>query len=112
MDTDSQFVPCTAGNLTGVVYANGDVSVCENHPPLGNLRRQSFFEIWDSPAAEALRAQIKAKACHCTNEVFLWPSVVFQPLELARAALGAKIWKKPPSEEEYGRQPASVSFVA
>ncbi len=112
MDTDSQFVPCTAGNLTGVVYANGDVSVCENHPPLGNLRRQSFFEIWDSPAAEALRAQIKAKACHCTNEVFLWPSVVFQPFELARAALGAKIWKKPPSEEEYERRPAGVSFVA
>lgn len=112
IDTESQFVPCTAGNLTGVVYANGDVSVCENHPPLGNLRQQSFFEIWDSPAAEALRAQIKAKACHCTNEVFLWPSVVFQPLELARAAVGAKIWKKPPSEEQYERLAAGVSFVA
>ncbi len=50
-ETESQYVPCTAGNLTGVVYANGDVSVCENHPPLGNLRQQSFFEIWDSRAA-------------------------------------------------------------
>src|SRR5262249_25473341 len=33
IETNSQFVPCTAGNLTGVVYANGDVSMCENHPP-------------------------------------------------------------------------------
>lgn len=113
IDTESQFVPCTAGRLTGVVYANGDVSVCENHPPLGNLRQKSFFEIWDSPEAEALRAQIKAKACHCTNEVFLWPSVVFQPLELARAAVGAGVWKKPSSEEEYNRlNPAPASFAS
>ena len=112
MDTDSQFVPCTAGRLTGVVYANGDISVCENHPPLGNLRQKSFFEIWDSPEAEALRAQITAKACHCTNEVFLWPSVVFQPLELARAAVGAEVWRKPSSEEEYDRlHPAPASFA-
>ncbi len=26
-----QVVPCRAGTLNAVVYANGDVSVCENH---------------------------------------------------------------------------------
>jgi MoaA/NifB/PqqE/SkfB family radical SAM enzyme len=96
METDSQYVPCTAGNMTGVVYANGDVSVCENHPPLGNLRQQSFFEIWESDTAEDLRRRIRAKECHCTNEVFLWPSVVFQPVPLARALIGAKIWRSGP----------------
>ena len=101
METDRQYVPCTAGNLTGVVYANGDVSVCENHPPLGNLRQKSFFEIWDSPEAETLRASIRARECHCTTEVFLWPSVVFQPVQLARAAVGAKLWRAVPTEEEY-----------
>jgi MoaA/NifB/PqqE/SkfB family radical SAM enzyme len=85
IETSSQYVPCTAGNLTGVVYANGDVSVCESHPPLGNLRQKRFFEIWDSAEAQALRAQIQAKRCHCTNEVFLWPSIVFQPVQLAKA---------------------------
>lgn len=85
IETSSQYVPCTAGNLTGVVYANGDVSVCESHPPLGNLRQAGFFEIWDSPAANALRAQIEAKECYCTNEVFLWPSIVFQPMQLTKA---------------------------
>jgi MoaA/NifB/PqqE/SkfB family radical SAM enzyme len=103
METDTQYVPCTAGNLTGVVYANGDVSVCETHPPLGNLRKKSFFEIWDSPEARSLRASIRARECHCTTEVFLWPSVVFQPVQLARAAFGAKLWRGVPTEEEYQR---------
>jgi MoaA/NifB/PqqE/SkfB family radical SAM enzyme len=104
METDRQYVPCTAGNLTGVVYANGDVSVCENHPPLGNLRQKSFFEIWDSPEAQALRASIRARECHCTTEVFLWPSVVFQPVQLAKAAVGARLWRSVPTEEEYRRR--------
>ena len=90
IETSSQFIPCTAGNLTGVVYANGDVSVCESHNPLGNLRRNSFFEIWDSAEADALRAQIKAKQCYCTNEVFLWPSIVFQPVQITKALIGIK----------------------
>ena len=90
IESASQYVPCTAGNLTGVVYANGDVSVCESHPPLGNLRKKSFFEIWDSAEAQALRERIRAKQCHCTNEVFLWPSVVFQPMQLARALVASR----------------------
>ena len=90
IETCSQYVPCTAGKLTGVVYANGDVSVCESHPPLGNLRQKSFFEIWDSEEARSLRASIQAKQCYCTNEVFLWPSIVFQPLQLTRAVLGSQ----------------------
>jgi MoaA/NifB/PqqE/SkfB family radical SAM enzyme len=90
METCTQYVPCTAGNLTGVVYANGDISLCETHAPLGNLRQKSFFEIWDSEEANALRAQIKAKQCYCTNEVFLWPSIVFQPVQLTKAMLATK----------------------
>src|SRR6266446_3222660 len=90
VESASQYIPCTAGVLTGVVYANGDVSVCETHAPLGNLRQKGFFEIWDSDEAKALRARIKAKECYCTNEVFLWPSIVFQPVQLAKAAIGAK----------------------
>ena len=90
IETESQFIPCKAGVLTGVVYANGDVSVCEQHFPLGNLRNNSFFEIWDSEEATKLREQIRAKQCYCTNEVFLWSSIVFQPVQLTRAMIGAK----------------------
>src|SRR6185503_3096607 len=32
-----QVIPCMAGIISGVVYANGDVGVCEIHKPIGNL---------------------------------------------------------------------------
>ncbi len=102
IETDSQFVPCKAGILTGVIYANGDVSVCEQHFPLGNLREKSFFEIWDSPEAEKLRASIKAKKCFCTNEVFLWSSIVFQPIQLTRAIIGSKTARVTPNRAVAG----------
>lgn len=92
-----QVVPCRAGVITGVVYANGDVSVCELHEPLGNLRDKSFREIWNSDEAQKLRKSIEAKECWCTTEVFMWPSVVFQPASLARAMVGGKVWKRPPA---------------
>jgi len=63
--------------------------------PLGNLRKQSFWEIWSSEAATKLRNSIAAKQCHCTTEVFLWPSIVYQPPSLLRGMLGAKVWMKP-----------------
>jgi len=98
VETDSQYVPCTAGRLTGVVYANGDVSLCESHPPVGNLRRHSFREIWEGEAARDLRRRIRARECHCTNEVFLWPSVVFQPLPLLKALAGTRMARDGPGE--------------
>jgi MoaA/NifB/PqqE/SkfB family radical SAM enzyme len=93
----TQVVPCRAGVLSGVVYANGDVSMCENHEPIGNLRQQSFPEIWGSERARALRQSIRRKECHCTNEVFLWPSIVYQPMQLLGAILGAKPWRAAPA---------------
>jgi MoaA/NifB/PqqE/SkfB family radical SAM enzyme len=89
--SNSQFIPCQAGHLTGVVFSNGDVSLCETHAPIGNLRKNSFFEIWDSEEANQLRAKIRAKECFCTNEMFMWSSIVFQPVQLTRALIGSKL---------------------
>ena len=90
IEAEAQVVPCKAGILSAVVYANGDVSVCETHAPLGNLRQKSFRQIWESDEARRLRAEIAAKQCWCTNEVFMWPSIVFQPVQLARAFVGGR----------------------
>jgi MoaA/NifB/PqqE/SkfB family radical SAM enzyme len=109
-----QVVPCKAGILSGVVYANGDVAVCEAteaHPPLGNLREDSFAELWNSPAAHEQRRAIRAKACHCTNEVFLWPSLTFQPAQLARAMLGARVWRSPAPLTEDEREPVEAEAL-
>ncbi len=90
-----QVVPCRAGILSAVIHANGDVAVCEQHQPIGNLRKQSFRDIWHSETAKALRASIKARDCYCTNEIFMWPSITYQPRQLARALLGARPWREP-----------------
>jgi MoaA/NifB/PqqE/SkfB family radical SAM enzyme len=90
-----QVVPCRAGVLSGVVYANGDVSVCETHPPLGNIRQNSFREIWFSPRARQLRSSVAAGECYCTNEIFLWPSITFQPLHLVRALAASRTAVRP-----------------
>jgi MoaA/NifB/PqqE/SkfB family radical SAM enzyme len=95
-NAQAQVVPCRAGILTGVVYSNGDVSFCESHEPVGNLRDQPFPELWHSARAHALRRSIKAGDCTCTNEVFLWPSIVYQPMQLLRALIGAKPWRPAP----------------
>lgn len=89
-----QVVGCKAGVLNAVISANGDVSICELHEPLGNLRKQSFWEIWSSDAANALRASVARKECHCTTEVFLWPSIVFQPKHLLQGMAGGRVWER------------------
>jgi hypothetical protein len=95
INSETQVVPCRAGVLSAVVYANGDVSVCEIHKPLGNLRENSFFEIWNSPEAMELRESIARKDCWCTTEVFMWQSIVFQPQHLVKSILRSKAWEKP-----------------
>ena len=93
-----QVVPCRAGVLAAVVYSNGDVSLCETHPPIGNIRQKSFPEIWRSDEARRLRRSIAAKECHCTNEVFLWPSIVYQPVQLVKIMVQSKAWEKPAAQ--------------
>ena len=93
-ETERQVVPCRAGVLSAVVYANGDVGVCEQRPPIGNLREHTFMEIWRSHSTKGIRQSIRNKECFCTNEIFLWPSIVFQPAQLMKSMVGAKVWQK------------------
>lgn len=61
---------CPAGRLYCNIQPNGDVTPCmfmPNYPIAGNLRTQSFDEIWNSPAFEALRERrrLKGKCREC-----------------------------------------------
>jgi len=94
IERKTQVIPCRAGRICAVVYANGDVGVCELRRPLGNLRERSFWEIWSSETAWEVRRSIADKECHCSAEVFLWPSIVYQPLQLAHVMVSAKIWRR------------------
>ncbi len=117
LQRDTQVIPCRAGKLSAVVYSNGDVSICELHKPLGNLRTQSFWEIWNSSEAKALRESVERKECHCTTEVFMWSSIVYQPTRLAQAMIGARVWQpiKPLTADERANivfyEPVSASPI-
>jgi MoaA/NifB/PqqE/SkfB family radical SAM enzyme len=106
---ERQVVPCKAGRISGVVYANGDVSVCEIHKPIGNLRQNTFPEIWHSDEARKLRASIAAKECWCTTEVFMWSSIAYQPPHLARAIVAGKVWRKPLPLHPSERAPVTLA---
>ena len=111
LEAQTQVIPCQAGKLSAVVYSNGDVSVCETHAPLGNLRERSFGEIWRSDAADELRRSIAAKQCFCTNEVFLWPSIVYRPARLVQAGIGARVWRRPTPLHQDERAVVSTASV-
>ena len=102
-----QVVPCRAGRLSCVVYANGDVSLCEIHKPVGNLREKSFKEIWSSQEAQTLRASIDRKECYCTTEVFMWSSIAYQPTQLVKIMLGSKAWQKAKPLPDHERVPVN-----
>ena len=106
---ERQVVPCKAGRISGVVYANGDVGVCEIHKPVGNLRQKSFPEIWHSQEARALRDSIARRECYCTTEVFLWSSIVYQPLSLVRATVKGRVWQRPTPLALSEREPVSLA---
>ncbi len=90
-----QVVPWLADNLTGVVYSDRAVSVRNDHASIGNRRERSFMDIRHSQEAQRFRRSIAAKQCHCTNEVFLWPGIVYRPPQLAKIMMEAKVRRKP-----------------
>lgn len=91
---EQQVVPCRAGVLSAVVHANGDVGICEQRPVIGNLRQNSFMDLWHAHSTNSIRKSISANECYCTNEVIMWPSIVFQPLHLFKSMVNAKAWEK------------------
>lgn len=43
------------------IRQNGDLLLCPNEPPVGNVRKDGFWGVWDSPAARA--AAVRAARC-------------------------------------------------
>lgn len=75
-----QVIPCFAGKLMGVVNEVGDVFLCELLPPVGNIKKRTFKEVWNSKEAERQREMIKNKGCFCTHTCFQGTNILFNPL--------------------------------
>lgn len=70
---------CYAGSGTGVIYPNGDISVCELFPPFDNLKRYNwnFKRAWFSKIAKLERK--KVVNCFCTHGCWMFQNVLLSP---------------------------------
>ena len=76
--------PCYAGNLSGVMYSEGDTYPCEildaSHK-IGNIRdfNLDFKKLWLSNKAKKEINFIKKTKCFCTHECFNMVNILFNP---------------------------------
>ncbi len=77
MKTGKQPWPCLAGKVHAVVDYKGDVSFCELLPSIGNIRKESFTQIWNSKKAQETRIFIKNRNCSCTHSCFQITNLIF-----------------------------------
>lgn len=77
-----QHLPCTAGELSAVIFEDGTVRACEVlDDDIGNLNDVNWdlSRLWGSTEAEGLRDKIKETRCECTWECAQADNVLFQP---------------------------------
>lgn len=81
---NTRTVDCLAGRIDGVIYANGDVALCELTRPFANLRDYGldFAKLWNGAEAEAMRSE--TRQCFCTHPCNLSTSMSFDPATLKR----------------------------
>ncbi len=77
-------IPCYAGNISGVMYPEGDVYPCEllgKEHKIGNIRdfELDFKKLWLSTKGDDVRSFIKDTKCFCTHECFNHANIIFNP---------------------------------
>lgn len=79
-----QPIRCQAGRKQAVIFANGDVGLCEMLPTVGNIKKDSLTTIWQSKKAREQRKEIGDNRCFCSHEGFLFYSLMTNPLSWPR----------------------------
>lgn len=88
-----QVVPCQAGKKEAVVFANGELGLCEMLLSVGNIKKKGFISVWQSRKAEQQRKIINNNHCFCTHEGFLFHSLSANPLSWPRLVIEALFFK-------------------
>lgn len=76
---ERQLIPCYAGRTSAVVDAQGNLYFCELRESIGNLREQSFDDLWHGEAARRLRSSIERGDCYCVHSCFQQKNVFLNP---------------------------------
>ncbi|MEK6864468.1 MAG: radical SAM protein [Nanoarchaeota archaeon] len=68
---------CLAGHTFGVIYSNGNVSMCEPSIPFANLKDYdyNFYKLWNSKKAKEMRK--KLSHCFCIHPCNLLDSMAY-----------------------------------
>ncbi len=83
-ESNKYITPCYAGNLSGVMYPEGDVYPCEildESHKIGNIRdfHLDFKKLWLSNKAKKEVEFIRKTKCFCTHECFNIVNILFNP---------------------------------
>ena len=83
-EENKYITPCYAGNLSGVMYPEGDVYPCEildKTHKIGNIRDfdLDFRKLWLSKKAKEEVKFIRKTKCFCTHECFNIVNILFNP---------------------------------
>ena len=83
-ETGEYQMPCYAGNISGVMYPEGQVHPCEildNSHKIGNIRdfKLNFRKLWLSQKAKEEVNFIRKTKCFCTHECFNSVNILFNP---------------------------------
>lgn len=71
IESSKKIFDCAAGKSVGVIYQNGDVSLCEFLKPIGNLKEANFNLpfLWNNSLARNQREFIEN--CFCNHDCFI-----------------------------------------
>jgi MoaA/NifB/PqqE/SkfB family radical SAM enzyme len=88
-DLGADYMPCTAGKLSAVIFENGEVHPCEMlGKSMGDLNEVDWdlAKLWSAARADELRKEIRATRCTCTWECAQADNVLFRPANWPRLA--------------------------
>jgi len=81
-------LPCLAGKVSVVVDELGNVYACELlKDSIGNLKQQSFRDIWFGERALRLSDSIIKDKCYCTHECAMSSSLIYNTPKLAQSLI-------------------------
>ena len=83
-ESNKYSTPCYAGNLSGVMYPEGNVYPCEildESHKIGNIRDYDldFKKLWLSNKAKKEIEFVRKTKCFCTHECFNIVNILFNP---------------------------------
>ncbi len=87
---EDDYLPCTAGKLSAVIFEDGAVHPCEIlGKQMGNLNDTDWNlqTLWKTAQTNQLREEIQATRCRCTWECAQADNVLFNPAKWASLAV-------------------------